>query len=112
MADKHGRIATLVIRNVTDIIMKEIQDPIVSLCSINEVRMNKDNSFAHIYVSHLQKDKSKELVEFLNSRKGYIRQRLGKMMSIYKIPDLLFVEDNLYDKGAKIDSIIDSWKNK
>lgn len=110
MADKKGRIASLISRNVSDIIMKEIEEPIVKLASINEVKVNFDCSHAKIYVTHLQLEKVEELVEFLNKNKGFIRSHLAKMMDTYKIPDLSFVKDTLYDQGAKIDNIIDSWK--
>lgn len=110
MADKKGRINTLIARNVSDIILKEIEDPIVKLASVNEVRVNYDNSHAKIFVTHLDQSKIDELVEFLNLKKGFIRSHLAKMMDIYKIPDLSFVKDTLYDEGRKIDSIIESWK--
>ena len=35
---------------------------------------------------------------------------LAKSVDLYKIPDLIFVADTLYDQGAKIDNIINSWK--
>lgn len=92
--------------------MKEMQDPIVKLSSINEVKVNRDHSFAHVYVAHLQTEKTEELVNFLNKNKGFIRSRLAKSVDLYKIPDLIFVADTLYDQGAKIDNIINSWKNK
>lgn len=110
MADKKGRINSIITRNLCDIIMKEMQDPIVKLSSINEVKVNRDHSFAHVYVAHLQTEKTEELVNFLNKNKGFIRSRLAKSVDLYKIPDLIFVADTLYDQGAKIDNIINSWK--
>lgn len=110
MADKKGRITTIVTRNLCDIIMREMQEPIVKLCSINEVKINHDHSFAHVYVAHLEAEKTPELVDFLNKNKGFIRSRLAKSLDLYKIPDLIFIADTLYDKGAKIDNIINSWK--
>ena len=110
MADTKGRINPIITRNLCDIIMKEMQDPIVKLSSINEVKVNRDHSFAHVYVAHLQTEKTEELVNFLNKNKGFIRSRLAKSVDLYKIPDLIFVADTLYDQGAKIDNIINSWK--
>ena len=88
MADKKGRINSIITRNLCDIIMKEMQDPIVKLSSINEVKVNRDHSFAHVYVAHLQTEKTEELVNFLNKNKGFIRSRLAKSVDLYKIPDL------------------------
>lgn len=106
MIDKNKKMGKLLLKNITDIIRKDLEEDMCMLSSVNEVKMNRDNTFAHIYVTHLIKEKSKDLVDYLNSEKGYIRQRLGKMMDVYKVPDLLFVEDDLYDKGAEIDNIL------
>lgn len=36
---------------------------------------------------------------------------LSSKMDIYKIPELHFVQDELYDQGAKIDSILNKINN-
>ena len=47
-----------------------------------------------------------EAVVELNAKKGLIRSLLAKKMDIYKVPELLFIKDDTYDNGEKIEAII------
>jgi len=108
MADKKQRIQNVIAKNLSDIILT-MKNDVTNLASVNEVSINHDNSVAKIYVTHLQRDEIDHLLRYLNEHKGQIRSKLAGSMDIYKIPELVFVKDKLFDKGAKIDEIIDSW---
>jgi len=112
MADKKKRISQLVSKNISDIILKELKNPLCQLASINEVKLNSDNSIATVYVSHMEKEKNDELIKYLNDNKGQIRTKLSKKMDIYKIPDIRFIKDTLYDEGLIIDQLLEKNKNK
>ena len=107
MADKKKRIAQLVFKNLSDIILSELKSPLCRLASVNEVRLNSDNSLATVYVTHLEPDRIEPLLNYLTKNKGQIRSMLAKRLDIYKVPDIIFKRDELYDQGAKIDRILD-----
>ena len=104
--NKKYRIASAISRNISDIILFELKNSVFKLVSVNQVSVSNDNSFAKIYVSHLDARKIDEAVEELNAKKGLIRSLLAKKMDIYKVPELLFIKDDTYDKGEKIEAII------
>lgn len=106
MADKKKRIQTLVAKNLSDIILTDLKSELCALASINEVRVTNDYSHATVYVTHLDRERIEPLLKFLNSRKGQIRALLSAKLDIYKIPELNFVADELYDQAARIDSIL------
>lgn len=110
MANKKQRVQTVIGKNLSDIIIYKMENEFTKLASINEVDVNNDYSVAKVYVTHLDPSKADDLVNFLNIHKGEIRTMLAHSMDIYKVPELVFIKDDLYDKGAKIDRIIDSWK--
>ncbi len=111
MADKKQRIAAIVGKDLSEIIM-DLRPDLTSLASINEVELNYDNTIAKVYVTHLDPSKTNTLINFLNENKGLIRSRLAHELDIYKVPALVFVKDDLYEKAHKIDAIIDSWHEK
>lgn len=111
MADKRKRIAQLVFKNISDIVLSELKNPICRLASINEVRLNSDNSLATVYVTHLEKQKTDNLLAYLTKNKGQIRSMLAKRMDIYKVPDIVFKKDELYDQGQRIDQLLDQALN-
>ncbi len=110
MANKQERIATLIQKNITDIIMFELKNPIMKLVSVNGCDVNHDFSLAKIYVSHLDQRKIKEAVKDLNDAKGFIRSSLAKKMDTYKVPDIIFIKDDTYDKAQRIEDIISELK--
>jgi ribosome-binding factor A len=111
MADKKGRIGAIVSKDLSEIIMK-LKPDLTGLSSVNEVQMNFDNSIAKVYVSHLKPEMTNTLINYLNEHKGLIRSELAHQLDIYKVPELIFVKDDLFEKAHKIDAIIDSWHEK
>ena len=110
MANKQERIATLIQKNITDIIMFELKNPIMRLVSVNSCDVNHDFSLAKIYVSHLDVRKINEADKDLKEAKGFIRSSLARKMDTYKVPELVFIKDDTYDKAQRIESIINDLK--
>ena len=106
------RIASVITRNISDIILFELKKLIFKLVSVNQVDVTPDYQFAKVYVSHLDLKKINEAVEELNANKGLIRSLLAKKMTIYKVPDLVFIRDNTYEKGERIEEILKEIKEK
>ena len=65
--NKKYRIASSISRNISDIILFELKNSVFKLVSVNQVTVSSDNSFAKIYVSHLDGRKIDEAVEELNA---------------------------------------------
>lgn len=108
MANRKGRIGTIVAKDLADIIWA-MNPELTNLSSVNEVRMNSDNSLARVYLSHLDAAKTDDLVNYCNIHKGDIRTELAHHLDVYKVPDLIFLKDDLEEQAAKIDAIINSW---
>ena len=106
MANKQARIASLIQKNISDIILFELRNPIMRLVTVNACIVSNDYSVAKIYISHLDHDKISEALDELNRAKGAIRTSLAKKMDIYKVPELVFIKDDTYDNGEKIEAII------
>ena len=110
--NRRQRIASLISRNISDIVLFELKKPIFKLVSINQVDVSPDYQFAKVYVSHLDQRKVNEAVEELNTNKGLIRSFLAKKMDIYKVPDIIFIKDDTYEKGERIEEILKEIKEK
>ncbi len=104
--NKQERIATLIQKNITDIILYELKNPLMKLVSVNGCDVNHDNSLAKVYVTHLDSRKVREAIEDLNAAKGFIRTSLAKKMDTYKVPEIVFIRDDTYDKAQRIEEII------
>ncbi len=112
MAEKYGRINALIQKNLSEIILYELKSPVTEFASVNEVKVTTDYSYATIYVSNIDASKVDSMVSFLNNRQGKIRSRLAKKLDIYKIPELKFVKDDLFEKGKAREDLIDKALNE
>lgn len=106
MANKHARIASLIQKNISDIILFELKDPLMKLVTVNACQVSNDFSVAKVYVSHLDKEKIDEALKSLNKLKGIIRTSLSKKMDIYKVPELIFIKDDSLDNYERIEEIL------
>ncbi|MCI1735628.1 MAG: 30S ribosome-binding factor RbfA [Bacilli bacterium] len=107
MADKKGRVNEIIQRNLSEIIIYQLKDPITQFASINEVKVTDDYSYCKVYCSHVQEEKADELVNYLNNNAKKIRTLLSKTLSIFKTPELFFIRDVSFEKGKAMDDLIE-----
>ena len=112
MADKKGRVQAVIQKDLSEIIIYELKNPVTQFVSINEVKMTIDYSYCKVFVSDINPDKTDEVVRFLNNNKGRIRTMLSKKLSIYKTPDLIFVADKTYEESSSMAKVIEMANNK
>lgn len=106
MANKQERIATLIRKNIAEIIQMELKNPHLGFVSIPEVKVSKDFSIAKVYVSFFNENEEKEGMEVLEHSKGFIRSSLAKKLDIRRCPELTFVLDEGYKREERINQLL------
>lgn len=101
-------------REVTEILQKKVRDPRVAGVTITDVQMLGDLSAAKVYYSILSDlaSDNKKAQEGLEKAKGTIKRELGKNLTMYKIPDLVFIKDESIEYGNKIDQMLRELEQK
>ena len=106
MANKQERIATLIRKNIAEIIQIELKNPHLGFVSIPEVKVSKDFSYAKVYVSFFDENQEQEGMEVLEHSKGFIRSELAKRMDTRRCPDIVFVLDEGYKREERISQLL------
>ncbi|MCR4911782.1 MAG: 30S ribosome-binding factor RbfA [Bacilli bacterium] len=106
MANKQERIATIIRKNIAEIIQFQIKDPNLGFVSIPEVKVSKDFSYATVYVSFIKEEDIKPSMEVLNKAKGFIRSELAQKLDIRRVPEIRFVVDDGYQREARITELL------
>ncbi|WP_278963318.1 ribosome-binding factor A [Lactobacillus apis] len=108
MKHRVGRVEGEILRELTKILRKNIRDPRVSDVTITAVECTNDLSYATIYYSILSESvkKEEEAAAGLEKAKGMMRHLLGQVLTVYKVPELIFKRDNSVKYGSKIDRLI------
>jgi len=106
MPDRESRIETIIKKNITEIIQFKLKDPHLGFCTITDVKVSKDHSYATVLVSFIMdKDKIRG-IQLLRNAKGYIRTELAKTLDLRRCPEIRFVLDDGYEQEAKIDEAL------
>ena len=108
---KYQRIESIINKEISNIIQFDIKDPKLGFCTITDVRVTNDYSYAKVYISFLGKQTRKDAgLKVLNKAKGHIRSLLSSRISIKKTPELIFILDDSLDKANRIENILKSIK--
>ena len=106
MSYKRDKINVAILKYVSEIIQFDVKDPDIGFVTVTKVDVTNDYSYAKIYVTFMDKRTVKKQMEALENAKGFIRSELAGKLTIYKVPALIFVYDDSYEKGMRIEQII------
>ena len=108
-SNRKGRINEELQRELSALI-RTLKDPRVqqSMVSITKVEATGDLRYAKVYISVLDKDKSKETLKGLKSAGGFLRREIGSRLQLRYTPELVFEEDDSIAYGAKMFDLLRS----
>jgi ribosome-binding factor A len=102
---RKDRIASLLIREISNIVTQDMSDPRFRFVTITKVLVGHDLKEAIVYFSSL--NNKPETFEALKNAKGYIKSILAHRIRLRFIPELRFKIDDSYEYGKKIDELIE-----
>ncbi|MFC2695125.1 MAG: ribosome-binding factor A [Lactobacillus sp.] len=114
MKHRIGRVEGEILRELTKILRRNIRDPRLRDVTFTAVECTNDLSYATVYYSLLTEDvqKEKDVAAGLRKAKGMMRHLLGQVLTVYKVPELIFKRDNSVLYGSNIDELIKQVKKQ
>ena len=112
-SNRIGRINEDLQRELSALI-RTLKDPRVqqSMVSVTKVEATGDLRYAKVYISVLDKDKSKETLKGLKSASGFMRREIGNRLRLRYTPELVFEEDVSMEYGARMFDLLKSLERK
>jgi ribosome-binding factor A len=103
-----NRIEDLLRAELSDLILRELRDPRVSLVSITRVEVTGDLRHAKVSVSALGSEEQRAAaVTALDGARGLLRSRLALRLKLRVVPDLTFVLDRGAEYSQKISDLLE-----
>ena len=103
-------LETTVQRVVTEIIRNDVKDDLGFL-TITGVKITNELSYMYVYYSVYGNEAAiKHSKEALERARGYIKNQIAQRVKMRKVPELIFKVDQSYEKGKRIDDLINSIK--
>lgn len=105
---KIERLNNLFVKELSEIFLLEIKNPIIKDICITGVDISSDLSYAKVYFTSFNDD-HKLLLHELNDKetKGFLRTKLCERVDIRHTPELSFYYDDSIEYGKRIEEVIE-----
>ena len=106
-------MSDLIMREVSEILLREVKDPRIGMVTITRVEVSEDLTLAKIYYSVIGTEKEfKDSTEGLNHASSFIQRLLGKRLTLRHIPHLIFIVDHSLGYSLEIEGLIKKIKEE
>ena len=110
-----AKVSSLLKKEITLILQNDLENDFIRdhFVNISKIDLSGDLQHCKIYITSTAQDKvRKEIVANLNIAKNSIRHNLGKRIEMRRVPEIIFKEDVVLDKGLSVLKLLDELKNK
>ena len=107
------RIADRIREELSEMLIKEINDPRLKLIYVTDVKIDKELAYADIFVSAVEGvSRSKDVLAGLESASGFIRRTLASRVELRAFPRLRFHWDMTPENADHIEKILAELRDK
>lgn len=101
-----SRIEKKIIRTLSELYLKELENPNIGFITFTRCELTKDFSLAKVYVSFLEYADGAEGIEFsftiLKKSAKFFRKRLSSVLRMKVTPEIFFILDSDINKYSDI----------
>ncbi|MGY2711680.1 30S ribosome-binding factor RbfA [Thermostichus sp. MS-CIW-28] len=104
-ARRVARVAELIKREVSQILLSEIKDDRVGagMVSIVDVEVSNDLQNARIFVSIYGDETAQHrAMEGLAAATPFVRREIGQRLSLRRVPTVVFLQDRSLERGSRV----------
>ncbi|ABC98983.1 ribosome-binding factor A [Thermostichus sp. MS-CIW-21] len=104
-ARRVARVAELIKREVSQILLSEIKDDRVGagMVSIVDVEVSNDLQNARIFVSiYGDEAAQQQTMEGLASATPFVRREIGQRLGLRRVPTVVFLQDRSLERGSRV----------
>ena len=104
----HSKLADAIQRELSELIRLEMRDPRVTMVTVTDVEVARDNAHAKVFFTSLGTDAQVESCQHgLQSAAAYLRSLLASRLTIRTVPQLHFEIDVSIERGVRLSKLID-----
>jgi ribosome-binding factor A len=102
-----GRVAEMVLRELSVMLIRDLRDPRLRGVTLTSVRMTDDLRHGRVYFSHLEgRAHAAEAVKGFASAEGFIRRNLGRTLGLRFTPAFDFEFDPGPETSMRIGALL------
>jgi len=109
---RSDRVGGQVQKELSDLLLKEINDPRLDSVTILRVSITDDLRSARIYFSVAEGEEHKlSAIAGFKSASGYLRRKLSRRLELKNMPRLEFLYDESFDRATKLNKVLKEIRN-
>jgi ribosome-binding factor A len=103
------RISERIREELSDILLKESQDPRLGGVSVTDVNVDRELDYATIYVSAVEgSEREQEILAGLRHAQGFLRSELARRIDLRSFPKLRFHWDATFERAEHMERLFAS----
>jgi len=107
------RIADRIRQELSDMLIREINDPRLKLIYVTDVKVDRELAYADIYVSAVEGvSRSADVLAGLESASGFIKRNLASRVELRAFPRLRFHWDMTPENADHIEKVLAELRKK
>ena len=110
-----AKVSSLLKKEISLIMQNDLENDLFrnNFINISKIDLTRDLQFCKIYVSsNAGEEIRKEIIDNLNLKKKFIRHTLGQRIEMRRVPEIVFKDDTVFDKGLSVLKLLEELKNK
>ena len=110
-----AKVSSLLKKEITLILQNDLENNLIRdhFVNISKIDLSGDLQHCKIYITSTAEEKvRKEIVENLNTAKSLIRYNLGQRIEMRRVPEIIFKDDIVLDKGLSVLKLLDELKHE
>jgi ribosome-binding factor A len=107
MSHRVERVADAIREVIAQLLLRGIKDPRIGMATITGVRLTPDLRHARVYFSVIGDEASRaKTLAGLRSAAGFIRNQIGKKLSLRVAPEVIFELDPTYAQAERVSQLL------
>ncbi len=105
------RLNQQMLRDISELLDNELIELGGGVTTFTSVRLTKDLRTAKVFYSFLGSDHDRvRVANYLYARRKQIRSKVGKLLRMRHIPELMFEYDESVEQGVRIEALLNEIK--
>jgi ribosome-binding factor A len=109
---RQKRVGNLIKEELSRIFIQGVPEVTSGMISITEVEMSNDLRTAYLYLSFFGEEKSDDIIEVIERRKGFLRKSIASKIKLKYNPKLIFSLDMKSEYEERIENLLKAVRKK
>jgi ribosome-binding factor A len=105
---RQERVTERIHQELSDLLLRRIHDPRLTFVTVTDVEVTPDLKLATVFVSVLgDQEAAQSALAGLQHASSFIRRELAHTLEMRVVPELRFLLDDSWERGARIDALLE-----